>query len=80
VLETKRAFWTIGQSSPPRKGVALAFGDDEANARLIAAAPDLLEALEEIEHWRADAGVCHFPDDVMIAALTKARGTEAARG
>lgn len=44
-LNFKRPYWQVGQSRPPEKGCAFAFGDDEANARLIAAAPDLLEAL-----------------------------------
>lgn len=44
-LKLRRAYWHVGQSQSPQKGCAFAFGDDEANARLIAAAPDLLEAL-----------------------------------
>lgn len=44
-LKLKRIYWHVGQIRPPEKGCAFAFGDDESNARLIAAAPDLLEAL-----------------------------------
>ena len=47
-IKLKRDHWEIGQESAPRAGVGIAFGDDEANARLIAAAPELLEALKRI--------------------------------
>jgi hypothetical protein len=43
----KRLHWSIG-GGPNSIGVAIAFGDTEANAHLIAAAPDLLESLKEI--------------------------------
>lgn len=48
----------------------------EANARLIAAAPDLLEALEELRRCLIDQG---FPDDGHMlttarAAIAKAKG------
>jgi hypothetical protein len=38
-------------------------GENEANARLIAAAPDLLEALTDLLGWQTLA-----PDDVVAAA------------
>lgn len=53
-------------------------GADEANARLIAAAPDLLEALEDAARW-----IDTLPDDLRLgsimpdklrAALAKATG------
>lgn len=31
---------------------------DEANARLIAAAPDMLEALDDAQHWLGQAWAC----------------------
>ena len=43
----KRPFWEIG-AEVSGKGVAFAFGNDEANARLIAAAPDLLAACKAV--------------------------------
>ena len=62
------------------------YASSEANARLIAAAPDMLAALKNIDHWllvissavRADApkdydGVSAALKEV-IAALEKARG------
>ena len=46
--------------------------DAEANARLIAAAPDMLEALKHLVHWHDQLG----PDDVAkaTAAIAKATG------
>ena len=45
----KRKHWKVGSNSTG-KGVALAFGDGDANARLIAAAPEMLEALKNLEN------------------------------
>lgn len=50
-LRLKRRFWQIGQEHEPNKGVGFAFGEDDANARLIASAPDLLA---EVERLRAE--------------------------
>ena len=62
------------------------FGDGaapqiEANARLVAAAPDLLDALEElVERDRAEAAEAGFTDDEMTwledarRAIAKAKG------
>jgi len=54
-------------------------GDEEANARLVAAAPDMLEALEriakvgihEIHDWRA---VALRMQETALAAIAKATG------
>lgn len=43
----QRRHWEIGQQELPHRGVGIAFGDTEANARLIAAAPELLDALKQ---------------------------------
>jgi hypothetical protein len=42
----RRVHWAVGQGNPPHKGVALVFGDDDSNAKLVSAAPDLAEAWE----------------------------------
>ncbi len=57
----------------------------DANARLIAAAPDLLEALEKVyeamkwhpvfsETYQSDKGWRYNPEGVASAAIAKARG------
>lgn len=48
-VRLKRVHWKIGQNDG--QGVAIAFGDDEANARLITAAPRLLDALKGVLKW-----------------------------
>jgi hypothetical protein len=55
-------------------------GQNDANARLIAAAPELLEALEAIRDWDErcnPAGYAGLPDSTraaMYAAIAKATG------
>lgn len=50
------------------------FGDQsKANARLIAAAPDLLKALEELLAWNSGSGR-PYPGTIAIAAISKAKG------
>ena len=57
------------------RGGGLAWSDDKAlavqlaNARLIAAAPDLLEALTAAREYVAGAYECAFPDDYVNAAV-----------
>lgn len=51
--------------------------DPEANARLIAAAPDLFDLAERV--WQAHERGCQFPADLSIpgacqAAIAKAKG------
>lgn len=46
----------------------------EANARLIAEAPAMLETLKVIEHWLADARVCCFPRDMLHSTIARAEG------
>ena len=55
---------------------------DSADARLIAAAPDLLEALEGVLSWHDDADNLHKPLEVRAAymraraAIARAKGGE----
>lgn len=46
-LTLKRRHWEVGQARGERKGIAIVFRD-EAHARLIASAPDLLKEREEL--------------------------------
>jgi hypothetical protein len=50
--------------------------NSEANARLIAAAPELLEALENLMEWCAwNVNVAHFPEyDIAFKVIAKATG------
>ena len=77
----KREHWSIG-SNPTNEGVAFVFGDTDANARLIAAAPDMLAALVRVvseSDWRSlkDGGGWVVPDDRLAqvcAVIRKAEG------
>jgi hypothetical protein len=61
----------------PNQVLALVFGGTEEScekrARLIAAAPDLLEALLEVQEYVHNFGESHLTDKVN-AAIAKARG------
>ena len=49
--------------------------DQQANVKLIAAAPDLLEALQEAVRWHESIiGESYFPIDAAKKAIAKARG------
>ena len=50
-------------------------GNEEANARLIAAAPELLEALESMVAWANSNGTGGgYPGSQVAAAIAKAKG------
>ena len=79
-IRLKREHWAVGQAQPPQKGVAYVFGATNANARLLAAAPDLYNALEELlaaslteTLLRESAGRRAFARDAARIALSKAR-------
>lgn len=69
-----RYHWKVGQAESPNRGVALVFGDTEANARLIAAAPEMLRALRDVV-GRYE-GVQDLPHYVRVAqaAIAKVEG------
>lgn len=50
-----------------------AFREAGANANLIAAAPDLLEALEKVMEWH-EKWLDEFPEETVRRALAKAKG------
>ena len=69
------------QNQPKSKeGWALRKKENEANARLIASAPELLEALEEIVSAADGDGWSHLDADLRKAraAIAKATGGDAA--
>ena len=74
----KRRHWAVGQANAPARGVALAFGETEANARLIAAAPELYAALKDVLRIARAASIGVTGNAARIAkaeaALAKARG------
>lgn len=82
----KRHHFRVGQAGAPNRGVAIAFGDDEANARLIAAAPDLLTALKQVRFHCVVEGATgrasvalnanHAVFAQIDAAIAKAEGRE----
>ena len=49
-------------------------GEQAANARLIAAAPCLLDALEKARNTLAGCGMANIAADICDAAIAKARG------
>ena len=83
-----RVTLTVAQDSPTKTQVALVGNapalmtraEAEANARLIAAAPELLQALKTITKWADETGA--MDDDeverqAVDAAIAKATGGEA---
>ena len=68
----------------PASGKAVAWVDGrnaeeiESNANLIAAAPDLLEALEDIaQYWRIEGNESHYCSVIAEKAIAKATGERA---
>jgi hypothetical protein len=67
----------LGRMDPIHGGDSLCGYCGEANARLISAAPDLLEALEEVlDNWRYCDALMEGREayDKARSAITKARG------
>jgi len=60
----------------PEVWIGNAAEESEANARLIAAAPDMLETLEEIRDFWVGGDVPAELEAKMIAVIEKARGAQ----
>lgn len=73
----KRGVWAgpVVMAGNGRRGIAFVCGESDANANLIAAAPDLLDAVEELLIYLAD---WDDPDNETCqrarAAVAKAKG------
>ena len=58
-----------------KRGNTIGFANTDANARLIAAAPEMLEALEGLLLYVTDVDVNHIPPlSAAINAIAKAKG------
>lgn len=61
---------TVARSDPNGDKLDLEIGI--ANARLIAAAPELRDALQAVMYWASDANIpCCFPRETVLKALAK---------
>lgn len=63
---------SVHSDDPDESGPRISQIEMEANARLIAAAPDLLDALERVEWWLSTVPQGAAMRDVCRAAITKA--------
>ncbi len=79
-----RQFWVCDEEGGLIAVAESGWSEAEANARLIAAAPDLLAALEAEEEWRARAQAGAIDPDwhyeTMVAALRRAAIAKATGG
>lgn len=59
-ITLKAPHWEVGSGAPADggKGIAFVFGDNEADARLVAAAPTLYEALKHALETKHDIRTC----------------------
>lgn len=67
-------FWAQVQAAGPEK---ISAEEKASNARLIAAAPDLLDALQEAKHMFAGEYPGHPTTERIFAAIQKATGAPA---
>lgn len=81
IIEDKHKVIVGSASTYPHSGYFPSENEAKANARLIAAAPDLLEALKSIaEFWNRDhnekalIGACWHAVETAEAAIAKAEG------
>lgn len=72
----KRGVWVgpVVMAGNGSRGVAFVCGESDANARLIAAAPDMLAALEV--YFRMDTSVVEFVDAARAAVIKATGGGE----
>ena len=66
-------FWDNAKVRTPDKPVTFTVNMTAEHLRLYSAAPDLLEALEEIDRWSRRANIA-MPSPKIYAAIAKAKG------
>jgi hypothetical protein len=68
--------WSVAADSFGDKLHTIVNGAEEVNARLIAAAPDMLEALKSVQKWLANNGHSPLCLDEIESAIAKATGAK----
>jgi hypothetical protein len=74
ILDGMYCFFVESKTTALKLAIAIGFTEEEAeaNAKLISASPELLEALIEVEEWASKYGLGQRQYNKVISAIKKA--------